>query len=143
MQQKKPGETILGDMQSTWQTMMGSFPASMQSLMETQRKNMQAIGEANKQALQGWQALAQRQTEMVSEFLQNNSTMAGQSMAEGSTADKIAAQADLMKSVYERSVANTRELAEMAATCTKEAAEVLQKRAMASLNEIKETSAQD
>lgn len=142
MQQKKPDE-ILGDMQSTWQNMMGSFPASMQSLMETQRKNIQALQEANKQAMQGWQALAQRQTEMVSEFLQNNSAMAGQSMAEGTTADKIAAQADLLKSVYERSFANSRELAELAANCTKEAAEVLQKRAIASMNEIKENASKE
>lgn len=143
MQQKKPGETILGDVQSTWQTMMGSFPASLQTLMETQRKNMQAIGEANTQALQGWQALAQRQTEMVSEFIQNNAAMAGQSMTEGTTAEKIAAQADIMKSVCERSIANTRELAELAANCTKEATSLLQQRAMASMNEIKQTSVQD
>lgn len=143
MQQKKPDTTFFDGMQSTFQQMMGSFPVGMQTMIDMQRKNMQAMAEANARTLEGWQAIARRQGEMASQFLQDNSALARDAFAEGAPQEKIALQADLMKGVYERSLANGKELADMAASCTKEAAELIQKRIIASMNEIKASAVQE
>lgn len=108
--------------------------SSMSQAMETSRKNFQAITEANQRAVQGWQALAQRQAEMVSQFIQDNT---GAAYAEASTEERIAASADAINAAYQRSIANSRELAQLASQCTKEAADVITKRAAAAIKEIK------
>lgn len=123
MAQKNFGENLFSEFQS-----------SLSQAMESSRKNFQAITEANQQAVRGWQALAQRQSEMVSQFLQDN---AGASYSEaGSTEGKFAAGAEAINSAYQRSIANTQELAELASKCTKEAADVINKRAAACIKEL-------
>ncbi len=129
MQQKNSPHNFFGDVQSTWQ-----------QALETTRKNFQAINEANQRAVQGWQTLAQRQTEMVSQFLQDNAVP---SFTQSTTEEKLAKQADIFQSVYQRSIANTQELAELATKCTKDAAEVISKRVVASMDEIKSASGSD
>jgi len=145
-QQKSSEQSIFGDMQSTFQNMFGHFPAQpfdMASAMETSRKNFKAIAEANQCAISGWQSLAQRQAQMVSEFIQNNSGMATEGFAESSAQEKLARQTELLNSAYQRSIANTQELAQMASQCTKEAAEVISKRVVASINEIQAATGTD
>lgn len=126
MQQKFTPDKFLEDVQSSWE-----------QALETGRKNFQAMTEANQRAVQGWQALAQRQNEMVTQFLQDNPVP---SLAEAATTqERIAKQADVMQSVYKRSIANTQELAEMASKCTKEAVEVMSKRASDCVSEMGST----
>jgi phasin family protein len=105
--------------------------------METQRKNIQALTEANQRTMEGWQALAQRQAEMISKMVQNNSAFAGRAFAEGTPEEKIAQQTELVKAAYENTVANSQEIADFVSKCTKETADVINKRVVASLNEIK------
>lgn len=146
MQQKNSNTNFFADMQSTLKQMMGglpSYPVDLTSAMETGRKNMQAITEANQRAVQGWQALAQRQTEMVTQFIQDNSGIAAQGLTEATPEAKIALQTEAVKSAYQRSLANSQELAEMVSKCTKDAADVINKRVVASLNEIKAASNTD
>ena len=113
--------------------------SSLTQAMETNRKNFQAITEANQRAFKGWQNLAQRQTEMVSQFLQDN---AGAAYSESAAENRFAAGADAINAAYQRSIANTQELAELASQCTKEAADVITKRAADCINEIKGSAAE-
>ncbi len=123
MQQKFTPEQFFGTVQSTWE-----------QALETSRKNFQAVTEANQRAVQGWQALAQRQSEMVTQFLQDNGMP---SYTEGTTTqERISKQADAIQAAYQRSIANTQELAELASKCTKDAADVISKRIAASVNEL-------
>ena len=53
-------------------------PIDMKSFLETQRKNLQALSEAQQSAVEGIQAIAQRQTELLSQFVEDNSSLARQ-----------------------------------------------------------------
>ncbi len=141
MQQKKNAENFLGDIQSTLKDVMGAFPTSnpfdFKTVMETQRKNIQAFAEANACVMSGWQTMAKRQAEMLSQFVQENSTLARDTMTEGTPQDKFAQQTEILKTCYKRSVENAQELGEIARRNTMEAAELINRRAAASLAEIK------
>ncbi len=117
-----------------------ALPFDIKAMMDAQRKNYQALQEANQCAVQGWQALAQRQVEMATEFVQNNSALTLQALTEASPEEKIAQQAQLVKTAYEKSILNTQELTDLLRQCTIETSEVINKRVYAGLNEIKAAS---
>ena len=144
MQQKNPAENFFGDMQATLKDMANAtptgFPFDFKAIMEMQRKNIQAITEANQRTLQGWQALVQRQTEMVTQFVQDNSGITSETFSEKSPEAKFAKQTEILKSTYEKSIKNSQELAEIARQCTEEASDLISQRIMASLAEIKDST---
>lgn len=144
MQQKNPAESFINDVQSTLKDMMGSVPSAVpfdfKAVLEAQRKNFQAITEANQRAFQGWQSLAQRQAEMVGQFVQDNSGLARETMNEGTPQDKFARQTEILKNACQKSIVNSQELGEIVRRCTVETAEVLNRRLTASLSEIKTTA---
>lgn len=115
------------------------MPLDMKSLMETQRKNVQAITEAQKLAMENLQAVAQRQAEILSQVVEDNSSMAQEVLAEGSPGDKISKNAEWFKSVYERSVNNLREVADMINKSNIEASNIINKRVTATMNEIQDS----
>lgn len=141
MQQKNSAENFFSDMQQTFKDFLGNMPSSypfdFKGMMETQRKNIQALTEANQCAMQGWQTLAQRQTEMVSQFVQDNSGIAREALAEGTAEDKLAKLPRIIQSNYERSIQNSQELVELCRKCATDAAEIINQRAVASMGEIK------
>ena len=114
-----------------------SAPFDMQSFMETQRKNIQALTEAQKVAVDNLQAIAQRQSTILSEMVEDNAAMAKEFMAEGTPEEKIAKNADLVKASYERSVKNMNEIGEMLSQSNQEACQIIDKRVKASLTEVK------
>lgn len=124
-------------------SLFSSFPASIsesaKGFMEMQRRNMQALSEAQQNAMESWQALAQKQVKMVSQFVQDNADIAQQIMKEGTPEEKVARQAEIFKKAYETSVAQTQELATMVSQSSKETAEIVGRRFSASINEIKDT----
>jgi phasin family protein len=144
MQQKNPAENFFSDMQSTFKQMLNNAPAGypfdLKTVMDAQRKNFQALTEANQRAFEGWKTIAQRQTEMVSQFVQDNSGMARETFTEGTPEAKFAKQTELLKTSYEKSVQNAQELAEIAQEFVTEAAEVINQRVVASLSEIKSSA---
>lgn len=141
MQQKNSSENFFGDMQSTFKQMLNNvpsgYPFDFKTIMDTQRKNIQALTEANQRAFEGWKTLAQRQTEMVSQFMQDNSGLARETFTEGTPETKFAKQTELLKSSYETTMQNAQELVDIAQSCAAEAAEVINQRVVASLSEIK------
>jgi phasin family protein len=114
------------------------FQSGWTQAMEANRKNLQALTEANQRAVEGWQTLARRQAEMVTEFLQDNSTA---TFATATTPQKFAIGTENINSVYQRSINNTKELAELAGQYTKDAAEVITKRAQECVEEMNATTA--
>jgi phasin family protein len=144
MQQKNPAENFFTEVQSSLKQLMSTVPTAhpfdFKSIMETQRKNIQAITEANQRAFQGWRSLAQRQTEMLSQFVQDNSGLARETFTEGTPEAKFAKQAELVRTSYEKTVENAQELVEIASKCTKDASEVINSRVVATFNEIKSKS---
>ena len=109
----------------------------MQSLVATQRRNIEAVQTANQLAVEGVQAVMRRQTEIIKSMVEESSTVLRDLMAQGAPQEKIAQQADLVKTAFEKALGNLRELTEMVAKSNTEAADVLAKRIGESLTELK------
>jgi len=114
-----------------------AIPFEMKDLMETQRKNLQAFTEAQQLAMEGMQAVAQRQTEIVSQIIEDNSNIAKELMGEGSPEQKLAKNAELFKKLYEKTTGNMQELSDMISKSGAETGKLLNKRVSASMAEIK------
>jgi phasin family protein len=144
MKQKNSAGNFFSDMQSTMKQIMDAAPTEnpfyMRSIMEAQRKNMQALTEANQCVMNGWQAMAKRQAEMVSQFVQDNSGLAAETIAPTAPQDAIAKQAELLKSACAKTMENAREIAEIARKCSADTADVLNRRLTASMDEIKKSA---
>ncbi len=112
------------------------FPLDINAFTENQRKNFQAFTEAGQQAMEGIQAIVQKQSELMSQMTEDNSAIAHEIMADGTPEQKIAKQADLMKKNYEKSIANMKEISDMLGKSNQEATDIINKRVTASLTEV-------
>lgn len=119
---------------------MGDFkfaPVDMEGLVAAQRKNVEALAQANQLAVESFQAVARRQSEIFRSVMEEAATAMRDVMAAGSPEEKAAKQADLMKDAFQRAISNTREMSELLAKSQYEALDVVQKRVMESLDELK------
>lgn len=114
-----------------------NLPFDMTALMDIQRKNVQAMTEAQQLAVHNMQSIAQRQSEIVSQIIEDNAKIAKEMMGEGSPEDKMAKNADMFKSVYERTIKNMNDLSDMIKKSNEEASGVISNRVSASMGEIK------
>jgi len=109
----------------------------MDAIMAAQQKNMEALTSANQAAVDGAQALAQRQMEMFQQAFEQVQA-ATQAMSGKATPQEFAAtQAEMMKTAVEKAIANSRELAELATKSQYEAADIMNKRYTELLDELK------
>lgn len=120
---------------------MGEFKfpgVNVDSLVQTQRKNFEAIAAANQLAIEGYQAVAKRQADILREAIEEF-TKAGQDLSSaGQSPDvRVAKQAELAKAGYEKTLSNLRELSEMMVKSNSEAFGVISKRVAEALDEVK------
>jgi len=104
-------------------------------LMEAQRDNIKALQEANQTALQGWQNLMTRQTELLREAFESWQNAVGDT-AKAPPAEMAQKQIEHGQKAIEKALANMRELAEMAIKSQSDAADVIRKRFEAGLKEL-------
>lgn len=102
----------------------------MEALIASQKKNIDAIVEANKLAVEGLQAVAKRQEELVREAVNEIQAAA----REVKTPDKLAT---FTADVAQKALDQTREIGEMVAKANKDVLEVVNKRTAASIAEFK------
>ena len=110
----------------------------VKSLVDSQKKNIEAVTNANRAVVEGLQAVAKRQAEILQETMNEASKAIDILSKAGSPQEVAAAQADLAKDAFERALANMRELADMVAAANQNAADTINARISASLDEIKE-----
>lgn len=110
----------------------------MDSLMASQKKNMEALTAANRVALEGMQAVAKRQAEILQETMNEASKAVDTLSKAGSPTEVAAKQAELAKDAFERALSNMRELATMVAKSNEEATSTINARISATLDEIKD-----
>lgn len=110
----------------------------MDSLMASQKKNMEALTAANRVALEGMQAVAKRQAEILQETMNEASKAVDTLSKAGSPGEVAAKQAELAKDAFERALSNMRELAQMVAKSNEEATSTINTRISATLDEIKD-----
>jgi phasin family protein len=107
-------------------------------MMDAQRKNIEALNAANQAAVQGMQAVAQRQAEILSQAMSEVSSVAQQLASAGSNPQEMTTkQAELARKAFEQALANMRELAEMVSKSNTEAFAIINKRVTESLQELK------
>jgi phasin family protein len=104
-------------------------------LIEGQRENIKALQEANQTALQGWQNLMTRQTELMREAFEAWQASVNDTVKSppGEMAQK---QLEHGQKAFEKALSNMRELAEMAIKSQTDAADVIRKRFEAGLKDI-------
>jgi phasin family protein len=112
------------------------------ALIESQRKNVEAVTAANKLAVEGFQAVVQRQAEIMRKVMEETTKVVSEMAKPGQPVEKFATQTALVKEAYELSLNSARELAEMSSKSNAEATEVLTHRFSAGLDELKGALAQ-
>ena len=103
----------------------------VQAMAEARRKDVEALQKANMAAYASFQAMAQKQVEMMTQALQ---TMQ-QAAAAASTLDP-GRQAEVIRTAFQKTLSDMRELAEMARVSQSEAMSVMSKRANEHVQEL-------
>ena len=107
------------------------------ALIESQRKNLEAMTAANRVAMEGAQALSQRQVEILRQVWDDSTSAMKTLSAAGKPEEQMVKQTEFAKRAFEQSLANFRELAEIGAKSNNEAVEVITKRFAEGLEELK------
>jgi phasin family protein len=106
------------------------------ALMEIQKKNIEALTKANKLAFEGFQAAGQRQAEILSQIVEDTSSIVKEITAENTPEEKVTRQAERVKHAYEKSVTNWQEIAGIIGESSKEATGIINARVNSSLTEF-------
>lgn len=106
------------------------------SLFELQRRNVEAFAAANQVVAEGVQAIARRQAEVVRNNVDTVLNASKDLVAGGTPEINVEKQAALTKNLFEKSLANAREVSEMVTKSSFEAFDLLNKRASESIEEM-------
>lgn len=109
----------------------------MGGLAEAQRRNLEALSNANRVALEGAQAVARRHMEILQASMAEMTDAIRMMSGTESPQARAAKQAELLKSAYERAVANMKEVADLIQNSNSEALSVLNKRFTEAMDEVK------
>ena len=106
----------------------------MSAIVESRRKDIEALMEANKATYQSMQALARKQAEILSQTIQGMQEAAKNAVG---SAGNPAQQTETVRKAFEKTLADMRELAEMARRSQAEAMAHLTQRGNEHLQEIR------
>lgn len=106
------------------------------AMADSQRKTVEAMTAFNKVAYEGGQAIAQRQTEIAREAVEEG-LKAVKVLAEATPEQRLVKQTELAKDNYEHLLANVRELSEMATKANQEALDLINARVTGLLDELR------
>jgi phasin family protein len=109
----------------------------MEALMAAHRRNLETLSAANRVALEGAQAIARRNMEIMQQTMTElTENMRNFATVENPSA-RAARQADLLKAAYERAVANMQEIADLIQKSSGEALGLLNRRFTEAFDEVK------
>jgi phasin family protein len=109
----------------------------MQAFTDATRRNLEAITAANRVALEGAQAVARRQMEIMQQAMSEMTDAMRALTGSEAPQDKAARQAELLKNTYQRAVSHIQELSEMIQRSNGEAVALLNKRFTEAMDEMK------
>jgi phasin family protein len=113
------------------------FMPDMEALFAAQRRNIEALTAANRAAMEGAQAVARRNLEIMQQTMADLSESVRAMASPDEPGARVAKQAELVKTAYEHAAANMKELGEMIQHANAEAMEVLHKRFTEAVEEVK------
>ena len=112
-----------------------SFDAN--TVVEFQIRNLEALNAANQTLVQGLQTVAQRQGKLVQQSVKQFQELLSVKPTNASVTEVLVKRIDVAKTSFEKNVADARELGDLVATVGSEAADILNRRVVASLDEVK------
>lgn len=117
-------------------------PFDVEAVWAAQRRNIEALTQANQAAVEGVHALTRRNIELTREAFEGFSALLSEMAQPVSAEARIAKNTEYAKQMIEKGVNHSREIATIAAKAGTEAAEILQKRASESLDEMRNFASQ-
>ena len=108
----------------------------MAPIIESRRKDIEALVEANKAVIESMQALARKQTEILTQTMQGLQESA-KSLVGGGAAPDVTKQAELIRQAYQKALADMKDMAEMAQKSQTDAMAAITQRATQSMAETK------
>lgn len=127
---------LKSDYISNFPSPAASGVSGMKGAMEAGRRSIQACAEAQQVAMESLQTIVQRQSEIVSQLLKDNSSMAQEIINEGTPEEKIARGAELIRCAYEKTMSGMQEVGDIYSKSTKEACDIINRRVSACLEEV-------
>lgn len=116
----------------------GKLPGfDVDAMLASQRKNIEALTAANQVALEGVQTIAKRQAEFARKAAEELSLVTKELTTAGTPEDKVARHVALAKDAFETAVANLRELSTIAQKANTEAIDLISKRVVENIEEVK------
>jgi phasin family protein len=107
------------------------------TVVDIQRRNVEALTAANQTIAQGLQTVVQRQGEIARQSVKQFQDLVSFKPSSTSVTETLVKQIDVAKTSYEKNVTNARELGDIVAKVGSEAADILSRRVVASLDEVK------
>jgi phasin family protein len=107
------------------------------TIVDIQRRNVEALTAANQTIAQGLQTVVQRQSEIARQSVKQFQDLVSFKPSSTSVTETLVKQIDVAKTSYEKNVTNARELGDIVAKVGSEAADILSRRVVASLDEVK------
>ncbi|MDE3061192.1 MAG: TIGR01841 family phasin [Pseudomonadota bacterium] len=105
-------------------------------IFSTQRRNIEAASAATQAMVEGAQAVSRRGAEVIRSNVEDMLKASKDIMTGGSPEASISKQSEVARSIFENSLANLREITEMATKSGFEAFDVLNRRAAETLEEV-------
>ena len=112
-----------------------------EAFIAARKKNIEAFVGANQIIAKGYQAVAKCQTEVAQGTIQDAQSHMSELMAGSTPEERIAKQADLVKTGIEQTAQSMREMSEVIQKSQAEAFEILKRRMDESVDEIKDFKA--
>ena len=115
------------------------FPAmpDMEAFSNATRRNMEAFTAANRIALEGAQAVARRNMEIMQQSMADMSDAVRWLAGAETPQTRAARQAELLKTAYSRAVGNLKELRDLIQKSNEEALALLNRRFTEAMDEVK------
>lgn len=109
----------------------------MEALLSTYRRNVEVLTAANRVAMEGAQAVAKRNVEILQQTMAELSDTMRSMMTVDTPQTGAAKQAELMKRAYENALVNFKELSDLIQHANGEAMGLLNRRFMEAMDEVK------
>jgi len=110
------------------------------TVLNIQRGNVEALIAANQTIAQGLQTVARRHGEIARQSVKQFQDLVSFKPSSASVTETLVKQINLTKTSYEKNVADARELGDIVAKVGSEAIDILSRRVIASLDEVKATA---
>ncbi|MGD9842718.1 MAG: phasin family protein [Steroidobacteraceae bacterium] len=110
----------------------------VQALLSAQSKNIEALAKANSMAIEGMQAVAKRQMEIMTQTMAETSKVASSLNMTADPREKAQLLTNLTKQAFEQALENMRVLADMVSQSNRNALDVISKRVSDGLDEVRD-----